>query len=325
MIGSVGPWGTGPFALKDGVSTLDKRAPKVTLEPNEQYWNPARRPKVRFTFDNIIPKAQAIKEVVDGTGKVDIVTELTPEEAKAVEASKHARLVANDSRTMLVGVFNRTAPDSRWNNLDLRKALNIGINRQGIIDAAARGYGLPLSSMLKEGEYGYNESIRPIVEDNAASSAALKAGGVDKITIVAGAGHLAVANALAEDLKDEGVTAMVKEGGPEGDWDIWLVEHFDWSPQYPQGVVIREFFGEDGGFRKMDTDPVLKELLAKSNGTGDSQIQHGALAEMEKRIHDEHMALFLYAPMKLYAVSNRVDFVPMDTWSLEMADTKVKD
>ena len=44
---------------------LDKRAPKVTLEPNENYWNPARMPQARFVFDNVIPKDEALKELMD--------------------------------------------------------------------------------------------------------------------------------------------------------------------------------------------------------------------------------------------------------------------
>ena len=53
------------------------------MEPNNDYWNPTRIPKVRIKFDNIISKAEAIDEVIKG-GKIDIVTELTPAEAMKV-------------------------------------------------------------------------------------------------------------------------------------------------------------------------------------------------------------------------------------------------
>ena len=34
MIDAAGPWGTGPFVLTSGTSTLAKRAPEVIMEPN---------------------------------------------------------------------------------------------------------------------------------------------------------------------------------------------------------------------------------------------------------------------------------------------------
>ena len=54
MLDAAGPWGTGPFILKDGTSTLEKRSPEVVLEANPNYWNASRKPKVqRVVFDNI--------------------------------------------------------------------------------------------------------------------------------------------------------------------------------------------------------------------------------------------------------------------------------
>ena len=71
---------------------MDKRSPTVIMEPNNDYWNPTRIPKVRIKFDNIISKAEAIDEVIKG-GKIDIVTELTPAEAMKVSESSKAGVV----------------------------------------------------------------------------------------------------------------------------------------------------------------------------------------------------------------------------------------
>ena len=115
VIDEAGPWGTGPFVLKEGVSVLDKRSPTVIMEPNNDYWNPTRIPKVRIKFDNIISKAEAIDEVIKG-GKIDIVTELTPAEAMKVSESSKAGVVESRAKTVLVGVFNLNKSGSKWKN-----------------------------------------------------------------------------------------------------------------------------------------------------------------------------------------------------------------
>ena len=83
------------------------------MEPNNDYWNPTRIPKVRIKFDNIISKAEAIDEVIKG-GKIDIVTELTPAEAMKVSESKKAGVVESRAKTVLVGVFNQNKSGSKW-------------------------------------------------------------------------------------------------------------------------------------------------------------------------------------------------------------------
>jgi peptide/nickel transport system substrate-binding protein len=111
------------------VSQLDKRSPEVVLDPNPNYWNPARKPTSRIVFDNIISKAHAIKSVESGDGKVDVVTQLLPGEAQAFKGGDHAKLMVNDAKTALVGVFNENKPDSPWKDIALRKAVNTAIDR----------------------------------------------------------------------------------------------------------------------------------------------------------------------------------------------------
>ncbi len=114
MIDAPGPWGTGPFVLTEGVSLIDSRSDRVVMEPNPTYWNPARRPSVRIVYDNVIGKAEGIKSVAAGDGRVDVVFDLTPDEANAFPASEHGRIQTKQAKTILTGVFNENRPDSPW-------------------------------------------------------------------------------------------------------------------------------------------------------------------------------------------------------------------
>ena len=325
MIDEPGPWGTGPFVLKEGASILDKRSPTLTLEPNPNYWNKARMPKATFVFDNVISKAEALEEVAKG-GKVDIVTELTPTEAVALKKSTKAKVVESKSKTVLVGVLNRNVANSKWSDLKLRQALNMAVDRAAVVKEGALGYGTVMASLVMPGQFGYEASLKPYAYDPTAAGKVLAAGGVTSITVVASEGYKGVVEAMTKSLAKAGVKVVADYSGtPKGDnWDVLLVEHFDWSPEFPYGVVFREFFGNDGGLRKMPEDAVFdamgKKLVAETNMPKMEKLT----AQMNRYIHDQANVLFLYAPWKLYAVSNRVNFVPYKTWMLELADTTVK-
>ena len=135
-------------------------------------------------------------------------------------------------------------------------------------------------------------------------------------------GHKAIADAIVKSLAASGVTATVDTSGKGNDWDIKLVEHFDWSPDYTYGVVFREFFGKDGGFRNMPEDPGFEAIAQKivNNPTK----QEALTKQMDHYVLDQANVLFLYAPSKLYAVSNRVNFTPYRTTVLELAETSIK-
>lgn len=311
--------------MKEGASILDKRSPTLTLEPNPNYWNKARMPKATFVFDNVISKAEALEEVAKG-GKVDIVTELTPTEAVALKKSTKAKVVESKSKTVLVGVLNRNVANSKWSDLKLRQALNMAVDRAAVVKEGALGYGTVMASLVMPGQFGYEASLKPYAYDPTAAGKVLAAGGVTSITVVASEGYKGVVEAMTKSLAKAGVKVVADYSGtPKGDnWDVLLVEHFDWSPEFPYGVVFREFFGNDGGLRKMPEDAVFdamgKKLVAETNMPKMEKLT----AQMNRYIHDQANVLFLYAPSKLYAVSNRVNFVPYKTWMLELADTTVK-
>ena len=311
--------------MKEGASILDKRSPTLTLEPNANYWNKARIPKATFVFDNVISKAEALEEVAKG-GKIDIVTELSPAEAVALKKSSKAKVVESKSKTVLAGVLNRNAPNSKWSDIKLRQALNMAVDRAAVVKEAALGYGTVMSSMIMPGQFGHEASLKPYAFDPAAAGKTLAAGGVTSITVVAGEGYKGVVEAMTKSLAKAGVKVVADYSGtPKGDaWDVWLVEHFDWSPEYPYGVVFREFFGKDGGFRKMPEDAAFEALGKKILAERDKGKLEKLTAQMNRYIHDEANVLFLYAPSKLYAVSNRVNFVPYKSWMFELAETTVK-
>jgi len=282
----------------------------------------------RFIFDNQMPKAKALELVGTTEGKVDIVTELTPAEAAKITKSTYAKVVRSDAKTVLVGVFNQKAANSRWTDIRLRKAMNHAVDREAVVKIGALGYGVVIPAMITPGAFGYNAELKPYTFDPGLAKKLMKDAGVQEratVTIVAGADWKPTVDAIAKNLESIGLKVRpVWADAPKGDdWDLWLVAHFDWSPEFPAGAVHREFFGKDGAFRMMKEDPAFEQMYAMLVATWEPAQQEKLVQQIEKDIYDQANVLFLYAPSKLYAVNKRVNFVAYKTTMLELAETVV--
>jgi ABC-type transport system substrate-binding protein len=155
VIDEPGPWGTGPFTLVQGASSIltrnvimspdpytcawliesEDRSPELVLEANLDHWNRAERgPRVqRAVFRNNLSSSEALQLCISTDGEVDIVTEVSPADAARVETSQIARLITSDANRVLTCIINRGRTDVPLDSVDVRKALNLAVNRASII------------------------------------------------------------------------------------------------------------------------------------------------------------------------------------------------
>ena len=313
--------------LIDGVSTLTTRSPQVVLEPNETYWNPDRTPAVRIIYDNAIAKEDAIRSVAAGDGQVDVVMDLTVAEARGFNGNGHGKVQTKPAKTVLVGVFNENKPGSPWGDPELRRAMNLAIDRQMVLDRGANGWGVGMPALIQPGRYGADPAMQPYGYDVQKALGTIEGANIPgkEVLVLASPEWQGVVEAMAECLARVGlsVRADYSKTEPEG-WDLKLVWHFDWSPQYPVGVVHREFFGKTGAFRAAPEDAGFDALYAKLLRTPQQPEQEEVVREVERYVFDNAKALFLFSPYTLFAVSDRVDFVAYDTCMSELAETTVR-
>ena len=215
------------------------RSPQVVLEPNLTYWDPKRTPKVRIVYENAIVEGRGdpVRRRRE-TGRVDVVTDLSPAEAHAFQGGSVAAIQAQPAKTVLAGVFNENKPDSPWGSLEVRRALNMAIDRDAVVRAGRRWLwlrdaGVHPAGPLRRGAWAW----RPIKLDTEAAAAVHGEGGPEgarKSCCWPRRIGQGVVEVLTENLAKVGLTvrADYSKTEPEG-WDIKLVWHFDWSPQYP--------------------------------------------------------------------------------------------
>ncbi len=186
MIDAPGPWGTGPFTLTEGYSSLenevalidagpfpwvwlDRRQPRtdrLVLEANTDHWNAERGPRLeRVVFRNNVSQAEALDLVCTTEGEIDIVTEVDPIDVQKITDSEYARLEAVDAMRILVGIINRDADGVPLGDVRARRALNLAVNRDRLIREGFAGYAHPLAGLTPHYATGYPEGQEPYPHD----------------------------------------------------------------------------------------------------------------------------------------------------------------
>jgi len=182
VIDAPGPWGSGPFVLTEGYSSLQNevatiaadpftcvwldtnqpRTERVVLEANTDHWNRERGPRLeRVVFCNNVAPHRALDLVCDTEGEVDIVTEVAPTDAQKVIDSEHARLEAVDAMRILAGVINRGVSDVPLGDVRARRALNLAVDRDRLIREGFAGYAYPLAGLTPHYATGGPEGLDP--------------------------------------------------------------------------------------------------------------------------------------------------------------------
>ncbi len=223
MIDAPGPWGTGPYTLVEGFSSLENeigliqadpltcvwldtgtpRSERVVLEANRDHWNSERGPRLeRVEFRNELPPADALELVCGGEGEVDIVTEVAPADAQRVVASEHAKLVRVDAMRVLAGIVNWGAEGVPLHDVRARRALNLAVDRGRLIREVFAGYAAPLAGLTPHYAAGVPAGQQPYQHDPDQARDLLTTAGWPagrELRLAAPADLEAVARRLAED------------------------------------------------------------------------------------------------------------------------------
>jgi len=362
VIDAPGPWGTGPFTLTEGYSSISQRvvvmsanpftsagliesedrSPRLVLEANRSHWNLERGPHLeRAVFRNDLSPAEALELCISTEGEMDIVSEVSPADADRILASEHARLVACDANRVLVGIINRSPSDVPLNDKRVRQALNLAIDKQKIIAQGLGGYANPLCALTPSWCAGFPSDMKGYTHDSGQARKLLDEVGWPTgrtLRLAVPAPFEGIGRLMASDIEEAlGIGVQVIAVPPEQmlagshlliekklplPWDILLAGWFDLSSDSPPAAVHREFFGSDGAFRAGPELPDFNKLYIEMAAQIDGQKLVKAAEQIDRYVFDEALAIFLCAPQALYAVNKHVNFGPYRT-ALELAETEV--
>lgn len=151
--------GTGPFKQESFVRDVS-----LTMERFDDYWGP--KPYLDKIIYYFVPDPVTASLMMK-SNEADLWLGVGIKDQVDLEKSGFNRIVGTPSVTCLFP--NIVTPDSKWQNQDLREAVEYAIDKQGIADSLGFGYGTAAKMVVPEGYWGYDSSYagRPYNVDKA--------------------------------------------------------------------------------------------------------------------------------------------------------------
>ncbi len=149
--------GTGPFLFKPGAWVKDQQ---ITLEKNPTYWAKDKDGRALPYLDKVVfrfIKDESSRVAELRAGSVDAIRDFSPANIPTIKADPSLQIIPRPSFNIAyVGVNLTVKP---FDNLSVRKAVAMAIDKQAIVSAIYAGEAKSASQFLVPGMLGYDESV----------------------------------------------------------------------------------------------------------------------------------------------------------------------
>lgn len=298
------PVGTGAFKFVEWV-----RGSHVTLERNEDYWDPALpyldRVVFRFVPD---PNAQVTGLL---SGDLDAIgNSLAPENALRIQGTRGFRLLEGSTTTeVILALNNSRAP---FNDVRVRRAIAHALNREELVEGAMFGFGTPIGSHMSPAERYYVDLTDRYPYDPAKARELLAEAGYPNgfeatlslpqpYEYARRSGEVAAAQ-----LAEVGIRLNIEVV----EWALWLSRIFS-GGDYDMTVIGHSepfdisIYGNPNYYFRYD-NPEVRELLAEARATGDEDRRQELYARIQEVLADDAVVGFLFNLPHLVAVKDDI-------------------
>ncbi|TCS83077.1 ABC transporter substrate-binding protein [Tepidibacillus fermentans] len=145
------PVGTGPFVFKQWI-----RNDKIILDKNPNYWLKGYPLLSQLIFKSI-PDNQARFTALQ-SGDIDMMDGVNPDDVTLAKKNPALQVWLRPSMNVGYLAFNTQKPP--FNNVKVRQALNMAVNKQALIDAFYNGLAEPAKNPIPPSLWGYNDAIQ---------------------------------------------------------------------------------------------------------------------------------------------------------------------
>lgn len=285
------PVGTGPYVLENWV-----KGSSVTLAKSNSYRNAGNIKMRRVTFRFIADPAAQVAALL--AGDVDAFPRVTPRSVPQLQANpKFQVLVSNSRAKTILALNNKKKP---LDDVRVRRAIAMAIDRKAVIQGAGDGYGAPIGSHYTPGAFGYVDTtgVNPYNPEKA--KALLKEAGITgplELTITlppppyARQGGEVIASQLAK----VGITAKLQNV----EWAQWLSNVYG-NKNYDMTIISHVEPFDLGNFAKPGyywnyESAKFNDLYTKYKTSPRAADRAKLVGEIQKLIAEDSVHAFLYA------------------------------
>ncbi len=307
------PVGAGPFTFQEW-----KKDERVVLTAYPNYWEGP--PRVQTLIFRPIPDPSAMVSELE-SGGIDIAAEVPPAAFADLKSNPNLQALTAPSTTVhYIGLNTRKPP---LDNVKVRQALNMAIDKNAIINSVMVGLAVPVNGPLFPQSRGYDTNLKGYAFDVAQAKALMKEAGADAgftMQLDTTAATKEAAEAVAGQLKQVGVTATINvmELGVlttkinNGECDMYFNAWGDSAAD--GGVTFYRHFSSSQRQTFKDTwysRPDLDKQIDDARFTFDFAKREQLLKDVLKTVVDDAPWLFLWQPNTLAAARASVKgFVP---------------
>ncbi|WP_102225392.1 ABC transporter substrate-binding protein [Acidimangrovimonas sediminis] len=303
------PVGSGPYELEKFVP-----GQSVELKANDDYWRGA--PSIKTVTFKTIPDATA-RTTALLNGEADIIEDLPVNLVPMVQASPNDQVVdvKNGGLTIYLGLVMSQKP---LDNLKVRQALNMAIDRKTIVNDILHGMATVSGTQVGKFDFGYTDIPAPKYDPAAAKKLLAEAGYPNGFTITLESTHRylnddAVATAIAQMFGDIGVKVKQKVL----DWSVYLQEVPRKGPIFMLGWGSTQTLDADAAIYPImhsgepystASIPELDKLLDKSRKIVDPSKRAEVLKQVQELAAKDVPLITLYQQDAVYGKAKDVVF-----------------
>ena len=297
------PVGTGPYELDNWA-----KGSSITLKAWPGFRNASAIRIKRATFRFISDPAAQVAAVL--AGDVDAFPRVAPRGASQFKANPRLQTLITGSRAKTVLAINNARKP--LNDVRVRRAISMAIDRKAVIAGAADGYGVPIGSHYVPGAPGYVDTTGINPYDPEKAKALLKEAGVTtplELSLVLPPPSYARqgGEVIVAQLAKIGITAKVQSV----EWAQWLSNTFGGPKNYDLTIISHVEPFDLGNFAKPDyywgyQNPKFNELYTRIKNTPTAAERNKLLGDLQKLLANDAVLAWLYAPQWVTVANKRV-------------------
>lgn len=327
------PSGTGPWKLQ----TLKSRE-LAELVPFKEHWDKTRVPKLDKLTLVPMPDPSA-RTAALLSGQVDWIEAPSPDAMKRIQSSGF-KIVSNIYPHIWSWHFSRIE-GSPWNDIRVRKAANLAIDRKGIIELLG-GYGVEAVGHVPQGDPWFGTPSFKIKTDVEAAKKLMAEAGYSpekplKATMLisaSGSGQmlpLQMNEYLQQNLKNVGIDIEFEVVEWQALLDLWRAGakapqvkgasgvNVSYTTQDPFNALTRflrsDLHAPKGVNFGYYSDPDMDKLLAAAQAAFDPKERDAALAKVHTKMVDDALFMWVVHDVAPRALSPKVKgFVQVRNW-----------
>ncbi|MFI4927930.1 MAG: ABC transporter substrate-binding protein [Burkholderiales bacterium] len=295
------PVGTGPYMLDNWV-----KGSSISLKKWDGFRSPAAIKLQRASFRFIADPAAQVAAML--AGDIDAFPRITPRSVEQFKGNPKFQVVVSGSRAKTIMAINDKKKP--FDDVRVRRAINMAIDRKAVIQGAGDGYGVPIGSYYPPSAPGYIDLTSVDAYNPDKARALLKEAGVSNldvnITLPPPPYARQGGEVIASELSKVGINAKLQNV----EWAQWLSNVYG-AKNYDLTIISHVEPFDLGNFAKPDYywnyhSPKFDQLYTNYKSTGNAKERMKLLADIQRQIAEDAPMAFLYQPQWVTVANKNV-------------------